>query len=92
MIEKRVFGDLYQEGLEIVERNRQYFVRYDAGAHQVAWREDEITFEEFSLLKINQSFEHQIILALQKRLQLQGVNPYESNWEPGNNFNKTNEN
>jgi hypothetical protein len=82
-MENRIFGNLAQEGLEVVERDGRYFVRYDAGAHQVAWREDEITAQEFMQLKSSQAGEYQAIIALQRRLQLQGIDPYQKNWEPG---------
>lgn len=81
-MENRVFGNVSEEGLEVVEREARYYVRYDAGAHQIAWREDEISAEEFAQLKSGRAGEYQIIIALQRRLQLQGINPYKQNWEP----------
>jgi hypothetical protein len=82
MEEIRVFGNLSQEGLEVVEREGRFFVRYGAGAHQIAWREDEITLEEFAQLKGGTPGESQAIIALQRRLQSQGHDPYKQNWEP----------
>ena len=41
------FGNLQEIGVEVVEREGRLFIRYDAGAHQVAWREDEIDTDEF---------------------------------------------
>ncbi len=81
-MENRVFGNLSQEGLEVVERETRFFVRYDAGAHQTAWREDEISAEEFALLKSGKSAEYQTIITLQRRLQSLGIDPYKQNWEP----------
>ena len=81
-MEKRVFGNLSQEGLEVVERDARYFVRYDAGAHQVAWREDEISMEEFAQLRSSRPGEYQTIIALQRRLQAGGIDPYKQNWQP----------
>ena len=81
-MENRVFGNLSQEGLEVVERETCFFVRYDAGSHNAAWREDEISAEEFALLKSGKPGEYQTIIALQRRLQLNGIDPYKQNWEP----------
>jgi hypothetical protein len=63
-----VFGSLMQDGLEVVERQGHYFVRYDAGAHQVAWREDEITIREFEQIKDVPHGQYEAIIGLQKRL------------------------
>jgi hypothetical protein len=82
-MENRIFGNLLQEGLEVVEREARYFVRYDAGSHNTAWREDEISDEELALLKCGKSGEYQTIIALQRRLQLIGLDPYKQNWVPG---------
>ena len=81
-MEIRVFGNLSQEGLEVVEREARYFIRYDAGTHQMAWREDEISAEEFAQLKSSRASEYQTIISLQRRLQLHGIDPYKQNWEP----------
>ncbi len=81
-MESRVFGNLSQVGLEVVEREARFFVRYDAGAHQTAWREDEISAEEFARLKSGKSGEYQTIIALQRLLQSFGIDPYKQNWEP----------
>jgi hypothetical protein len=77
-----VFGKLSLDGLEVVERDGRYFIRYDAGAHQVAWREDEISFEELAQMRSSRPGEYQIVTALQRRLQERGVDPFKQNWEP----------
>jgi hypothetical protein len=81
-METRVFGKLSQDGLEVVEREGRYFLRYDAGSHQVSWREDEITSDEFALLKDGVSGGYGVIIGLQRRLQLAGVDPFIQNWSP----------
>lgn len=81
-MENRVFGNLLEDGLEVIEREGRHFVRYDAGAHQIAWREDEITSEEFVQIKGGGNSQHQAIVNLQRRLELAGVNPFNQNWVP----------
>ena len=49
MSEEQVFAF---NALEVVLRGGRYFVRYDAGAHCDAWREDEISEQEFVRLKM----------------------------------------
>ena len=83
-METLVFGNLAQEGLEVVSRNGSYFVRYDAGSHCIAWREDEISVQEFDLIKSGKQGEYQAILNMQRRLESSGVNPYQRNWSPTN--------
>lgn len=82
MTERVVLGHLANEGLEVVRRDGRCFVRYDAGAHQVAWREDEISENELAAIKSGQQGERRAIFSLQERLSAAGVNPYESNWKP----------
>ncbi|VVD91551.1 hypothetical protein PPN31114_01688 [Pandoraea pneumonica] len=82
IMETRVFGNIQHEGLEVVEREGRYFVRYDAGAHQIAWREDEISAEEFVMLKSGTAGQYQCIIGMQKRLRLLGIDPYQQNWVP----------
>ena len=76
-----IYGSI-NEGLELVRRNGKLFVRYDAGAHQIAWREDELTEEEGIELQKGTKQEQEVILTLQRRLEGIGQNPYEQNWNP----------
>ena len=39
-METVIYGNLQSEALEVILREGRYFLRYDAGAHQMAWRED----------------------------------------------------
>ncbi len=79
MSEEQVFAF---NALEVVLRGGRYFVRYDAGAHCDAWREDEISEQEFVRLKMGRAGVQDVLLCLQKRLIGLGVDPYVSNWKP----------
>ena len=81
-VENVVYGDLRGSGLEVVVRDGRYFVRYDAGAHAVAWREDELTEQEFAAVKLGGEAEHKAILSMQRRLESAGIEPYRQNWTP----------
>lgn len=78
-MEKHIYGNL-NEGLELIERNSNYYVRYDAGAHQEAWREDELSKEEAHKIQKGKKHETEVLFAVQSRLEKDGVNPYVSNW------------
>ena len=79
LMEKHIYGNI-SEGLEIIERNSVYYVRYDAGAHQEAWREDKISKEDAIEIQKGKKQEKEVLFALQRRLEKEGVNPYSSNW------------
>lgn len=81
-MERVVYGNLKSEGLEVVARDDRYFVRYDAGAHQVVWREDELAESELASIKLGGSMQQQAMFHLQRRLEQSGVNPYLQNWAP----------
>lgn len=81
-MEEVVFGSLESEGLEIISRRGRYFLRYDAGAHSVAWREDEISELEVASIRSGRAAEGETILGVQTRLEASGVNPYLQNWAP----------
>jgi hypothetical protein len=70
------------QGIEVVVRDGRYFVRYDAGAHQVVWREDELTESELESIKLGGSMQMQAMFHLQRRLEQCGINPYLQNWAP----------
>ena len=78
----RVYGNLNDEGLEVIERDGRLFVRYDAGSHQIAWREDEISEAEFVRLRASRPGEYAVIAELQRRLSAVGADPHCSNWSP----------
>ncbi|MBV6325292.1 hypothetical protein [Duganella violaceipulchra] len=65
--------------LEIWQRGDRFFVRYDAGAHQVAMREDEISKSEAEFAMQGKDAALKMLFRLQKRLEDSGINPYVSN-------------
>ena len=81
-METVIYGNLLSEALEVVFREGRYFLRYDAGAHQMAWREDELTEDEFQRLRKGRADEYQVIIDLQRRLTISGTDPYKQNWNP----------
>lgn len=83
-METVVFGSLNDEGLEVVERLGRLYVRYDAGAHQSAWREDEITCEDFVRIRSGRDGEYRTLIDLQRRITVLGDDPYRQNWVPPN--------
>ena len=82
-METVIYGKI-SEGLEIVNRNGRYYLRYDAGAHQVVWREDEISEIESKVISAGGNSEYSGVLAVQNRLTESGVNPNVQNWWPKN--------
>jgi len=78
-MEERVYGNVHDEGLEVVKRDGRFFVRYDAGAHQMIWREDELTVAEFGRLTQCKAQEYSVLVELQRRL---GLDAYVQNWCP----------
>lgn len=83
-MEKEGYGTLSIDGIEVVVRGNRYFLRYDAGAHMVVWREDEISASELDAIKKGGIDERQAMLDIQKRLLRDGIDPYQSNWQPNN--------
>lgn len=65
--------------MEIWERDGRFFVRYDAGAHQIVMREDEISETEARTAAQNEDAAIQMLSALQRRLIQAGIDPYVSN-------------
>jgi hypothetical protein len=79
---KIIYGEVGQGSVQVVEYESKYFIRYDAGAHQVVWREDEISKEEAESISQNEVMAEQVLVSLQNRLLVAGINPYISNWKP----------
>ena len=67
------------DGVAVLKDGSKYYVRYDAGAHQVAIREDEISEDEAKQVMSGTAEATRVLFALQKRLTLAGVDPYASN-------------
>lgn len=79
-MEEKLFGlSIDKDYFEVVKRDERYYYRYDAGAHQSVWREDEITAAEAERVASGRAASYEVLLALQRRL---GVDAYKSNWEP----------
>lgn len=71
---------VYSRGdVELIQCGHRYFVRYDAGAHQVAIREDEISETEATRIQTGTDDMNEVLFAFQKKLLAQGVDPYVSN-------------
>lgn len=80
MVEEKLFGlELGTDNLEVVRRRDRYFVRYDAGAHQMAWREDEISEPDAMRIGSGKTGEYDVIVRLKRSL---GLEAYTSNWAP----------
>jgi hypothetical protein len=54
--------------LEIWTRGSQFFVRYDAGSHQVVMREDEISEKEATEGSMSEDAASKMLFDLQKAL------------------------
>jgi hypothetical protein len=79
-VEEKLFGlDLRTDGIEILLRDGRYFVRYDAGAHQVAWRQDQVTEQEAKKIQSGSRGVSEVLSDLQHRL---GLDAFKSNWNP----------
>ena len=79
-MEENVFVDLTAQGLEVVCRDGRYFVRCDAGVRQVAWREDELTEEEFRRFRLGQQDGRPDLLGVQRQICASGNDPCQQNW------------
>lgn len=76
MSDERLFGF---SDAEVLRRGDRYFVRYDAGSHQVQMREDEVTRTEAELAAQGQDELISLLWAVQRRLSAAGEDPYSSN-------------
>lgn len=65
--------------MSIWARGGRFFVRYDAGSHQVVLREDEISEKEVREGSMSEDAAIKMLFALQNRLIHAGINPYASN-------------
>jgi hypothetical protein len=67
------------DGLQIRQHGSKFYLRYDAGAHWVAIREDEISKDEATQVMTGSAEATNVLFGLQKRLTLSGINPHVSN-------------
>lgn len=73
-------GCIYSgDGIEIRRLLDRYFIRYDAGAHQIELREDEIMLDEAEEAMASPAGASNVLIRLQKRLLAIGSDPYRSN-------------
>lgn len=72
----------YDSGIQVWQRGDLYFIRYDAGSHFPAIREDEISADEAQQALQGEPAALEVLKAVQSSLQGIGVNPYVSNLKP----------
>ena len=65
--------------LQVFKEGERFFVRYDAGAHQVGMREDEISEADALRIQSGKAEMTEVLFTPQKKLISRGVNPYVSN-------------
>lgn len=56
-------------GSKIIERDKKYYVRYDAGWINVVYSEVEITKEEVEKFKLSEKDAYEVIVNAQNKLQ-----------------------
>ena len=69
-----------EDNLVILKEEDRFFIRYDAGAHLVALREDEISEQEANEAMTGKNEATRVLFALQKRLTESGNDPHVSNF------------
>ncbi|MFT3715633.1 MAG: hypothetical protein QM774_06720 [Gordonia sp. (in: high G+C Gram-positive bacteria)] len=72
---------LFQDdsGFAVFEQGGKFYVRYDAGAHQVEMREDEVSEAEAHEASKGLDSANAVLFKVQNRLIESGVDPYVSN-------------
>ncbi len=72
--------NIFDDGdVSVFKDGARYFVRYDAGSHQIEMREDEISADEASKIIASPEEINGVLFAIQRKLQAAGLNPYKSN-------------
>lgn len=72
----KVFDD---GDLQVYEKEGKFYLRYDAGSHQISMREDEISPDEAEQIMRDPESATKVLFNIQKRLTLAGVKPFVSN-------------
>ena len=67
------------DGLVLSKVGPKFYVTYDAGAHQLAMRQDEVSQEDAMRIMASSVEATKVLFELQKRLTEAGVDPYASN-------------
>jgi hypothetical protein len=72
--------EIYKDdNVVLFKRNGDFFIRYDAGSHQISIREDNITEDEANKILEDPKSIDKILFDLQFKLKSSGVDPYKSN-------------
>jgi hypothetical protein len=74
---REVVADL--GGVAVLREGDAWFIRHDAGAHQIAMREDAISAAEAALAMTGPEGAMEVLFALQRRLEEAGIDPYAAN-------------
>jgi hypothetical protein len=64
MSDKLVFAGF---GIEVLERDGHFFIRYDSGEIAVNMREDEVSAEEAAKAQLSEQDAYEVLLACQRR-------------------------
>jgi hypothetical protein len=67
------------DGIEITKRDGRFFIKYDAGAHMIVMREDEISSADVDAAMSSPERITQVLFRLQRSLMQRGIDPYVSN-------------
>ncbi len=71
---------IFDEGnLQVLSDGDDFYVRYDAGAHQPAIREDKISKDEADQIMSGKKEATKVLFALQKRLIDANIDAHKSN-------------
>ncbi|MDA8327586.1 MAG: hypothetical protein M0Z83_01285 [Betaproteobacteria bacterium] len=73
---KLIYDD---DGVAVFKIGSKYYIRYDAGTHQIVIREDEISEDEAKQVMAGTAKATQVLFAVQRRLTAMGVDPFVSN-------------
>ena len=68
-----------KNNIKIFKVGNRYYIECDAGAHQIAIRQDEISEDEANIIINDESKLMTVLFAIQKRLIVRGEKPYKSN-------------
>lgn len=74
---REVMCDL--DGVAVLREGDAWYIRYDAGAHQIAMREDAIPEDEARHAMTGPEGAVEVLFALQRRLIVAGIDPYAAN-------------
>lgn len=71
-------------GVKLIEKSGVFYLRYDAGSHQVEIREDIVSPVDAEKIKSGElKLINQILIRIQTELLNSNINPYKSNLSSG---------